>query len=109
MFVRLYTGPDGQSHFEDYTLPPGTGSLPLEKGPGVILRRYNPGDYSDWHPVPRRLYMVMLQGGVDIGVQDGTVRRFGPGDVVLGEDLTEKGHWSRAIGHRVAALIYLDE
>jgi hypothetical protein len=33
-------------------------------------------------------------------VGDGTVRRVGPGDVLLAEDLTGQGHITRVVGNR---------
>ncbi len=109
MFVRMYTGPDGRSHLEDFSPPTGTGSLPLEKGQGGIFRRYAPGPFVDWHPAPYRLYMFTLQGGMEIVVGDGAVRRFAPGDVLLAEDLTGQGHTTRSIGQRVAAIVPLGD
>ena len=43
---------------------------------------------SDWHIAPRRQYIFVLSGAMEIGSGDGTMRRFGPGDVVLADDLT---------------------
>jgi len=41
---------------------------------------------------------------------DGTVRRFGPGDAVLFEDLTGQGHTSRTVGgDRLSAIVPLAE
>lgn len=100
--TRLYTGPDNQSHFEDI-------NIPLEDGGDIgrlsetipatgIIFRTTSGDYDyDWHNAPRRQYIFMLSGGVEIEVGDGTIRRFGTGDILLVEDTTGQGHISRAI------------
>jgi len=41
-----------------------------------------------------------------IGIGDGTTRRFGPGDVVLADDRTGKGHTTRSLGvPRVSATV----
>ena len=47
-------------------------------------------------------------GQMEVGVGDGTVRRFGPGDAVLFEDLTGQGHTARTVGgDRLAASVLL--
>jgi quercetin dioxygenase-like cupin family protein len=50
------------------------------------------------HPAPARQYMVSLQGAVEVTASDGDTRRVGPGEVLLIEDTTGKGHSTRAIG-----------
>ena len=101
MIVRLYTGPDGQSHFEDLTLPPpGAEDTGLLKVTGLTFRRSPTGRFIDWHNAPRRQYIITLAGAVEIGIGDGSVRRFGQGDVLLAEDLTGHGHTSRNVGEQ---------
>src|SRR4029077_5892773 len=86
MIVRIHTGPDGQTHFEDLPLPAEeTHSVALQAGANLVFRCF-PADYwSDWHTAPRRQYIFILVGQMEIGIGDGTTRRFGPGDVVLAD------------------------
>ena len=51
----------------------------------------------DWHPAPRRQYVIILSGQLEIGLGDGTTRRFGPGDARLVEDTTGQGHTTRVV------------
>ena len=53
--------------------------------------------------------MITLEGEVEIGLGDGTVRRFGPCHVTLAEDLTGQGHTTRVVGNkrRLTATIHL--
>jgi hypothetical protein len=45
-------------------------------------------------------------GRWEIGIGDGTTRRFGPGDVVLADDLTGQGHTTRSLGvPRISATV----
>lgn len=98
MFVRIYTGEDGQSHFEDLDLDKGPVEwTKMQDAKGVSFRQQKPGYFSDWHQAPRRQYVITLAGGVEIGLGDGTKKRFGPGDVLLADDLTGKGHTTRVI------------
>ena len=100
--VRVYTGDDGRSHFEDVDIAlAGHGAVgrisELIRGPGVVFREVD-GDYDlDFHNAPRRQFVVNLTGAVDIGVGDGTVRRIGPGEILLAEDMEGEGHTSRAV------------
>jgi hypothetical protein len=106
---RLYTGPDGQSHLEalDPDKHPGLTELAATKG--IVFRTTPPGYFRDWHNAPRRQYVITLEGEMEIGLGDGTVRRFGPGHVTLAEDLTGKGHTTRVVGNRrrVTATVHL--
>jgi len=107
--TRLYTGPDGRSHLED--LDPSTHPhlTALQATKGVVFRTTEPGHFHDWHNAPRRQYVIALEGEVEIGLGDGTVRRFGPGHVTLAEDLTGQGHTTRVVGsaRRLTATIHL--
>lgn len=101
MLVRLYTGKDGQSHFEDLELPAQPlGRSPLQPAKGISFTSFEPGHFMDWHPAPRRQYVITLAGQWEIEVGDGTKRRLGPGDVLLAEDVTGKGHTTRVVGRK---------
>jgi len=110
--VRVYTGDDGQSHFEDVTIdlddhgPMGRISA-LWKGKGVMFREVD-GDYDlDFHNAPRRQLVVNLTGSVDIQVGDGTVRRLGPGSILLADDVTGQGHISRAVDGQPRTCLFI--
>jgi quercetin dioxygenase-like cupin family protein len=96
--VRLYTGPDNQTHFQD--LDPDTfATLAGKVGDGAIRVNQGPaGSFSDFHNAPRRQYVVIMSGGMEIEISDGTTRRLVPGDVLVAEDLTGKGHITRGVG-----------
>ena len=85
--TRLFTGDDGESHFEDYDIPLSDGGpigtlSDLIPASGMILRETG-ADYDyDWHNAPRRQFIIMLSGsGVEIETGDGSRREFGPGDI----------------------------
>jgi hypothetical protein len=114
--TRIYTADDGQSHFEDLDVPLeaalGDNQLsdlvPLQ---GVIFRSTSAGSTLDYHPAPRRQFVVTLTGQVQVGCGDGTVRVFGPGDIMLADDLTGQGHTSTQLGDeaRTSLFLVLDE
>lgn len=110
--VRVYTGEDGRSHFEDVVIdlaehgPMGRISE-LWKGKGVMFREVD-GDYDlGFHNAPRRQLVVNLTGSVDIEVGDGTVRRLGPGAILLAEDVTGEGHKSRAVAGEPRRCLFI--
>ena len=100
---RLYTGTDGQSHLEELKIPFAPAAMgeqaPMQKVNGIVFSRVAPGTFSDWHNAPRRQYVITLQGAVEIGLGDGSIHRFGAGEGILAEDLTGKGHTTRAVGN----------
>ena len=103
--TRLYTGRDGHSHFEEIEVE----IEKLQSAEGIVFRRAAPGHVQDWHPAPRRQYVITLSGEGEIEIGDGTRRRFGPGDVMLADDLTGRGHITRVAGNvpRLYAMIPL--
>ena len=112
MIARIYTGPDNKTHLEELRLPPEDVDISaLQTAAGILFRRFPAGTFMDWHNAPRRQYIITLEGQVEIGLGDGSVRRFGPGDVLLAEDLTGQGHTTRVIGDgpRLAAMVRLPE
>jgi quercetin dioxygenase-like cupin family protein len=62
---------------------------------------------GDWHPTPRRQFFAVLRGGMEFEVSDGEVRRVGPGDVVLLEDTTGRGHRSSNLASEETFLLML--
>ena len=104
---RLYTDEKGESHFatEEVEYVEATPSGRLSKrlpATGIIFREA-PLTYDlDWHPAPRRQYIINLDNGVQITASDGESRVIGAGEVLLVEDTTGKGHLSKAINERSA-------
>jgi hypothetical protein len=68
-----------------------------------------PGASVDWH-APVAL-VCGRAGGVEIGLGDGSLHRCGPGEGILAEDLTGKGHTTRAVGNepRVMMIVALKD
>jgi hypothetical protein len=96
---RLYTGPDGQSHIEPIDLAKAkewTSGLATTK---ISFSEWPVGRDLDWHPAPRRQFVIILSGQLEIGLGDGTKQVFGPGDARLVEDTTGKGHTTRVVGN----------
>ena len=110
--TRFYTGSDGESHFEDIDVPientvGADRRSELMKATGIVFRETG-GEYNlDWHNAPRRQFIIVLEGEVEIVVSDGTERQFGPGDILLAEDTTGRGHISRAVNNKPRKSIFV--
>jgi len=109
---NLYEDADGISHFRDVEIEwveerhfsRLSARLPAA---GIIFRETS-GDYNlDWHPAPRRQYIINLDAGVEITASDGESRIIGAGEVLLVEDVTGKGHLSKAVGGKMRRSIFV--
>jgi uncharacterized cupin superfamily protein len=113
--TRIYPDSEGETHFVNLEIPlRDSGEIGMlsqvQEATGIIFRE-TPGDYDySWHNTPRRQFVIILEGGVDFTVSDGETRRFGRGDVVLLEDTTGKGHYSKAVNgqRRKSIFVTLD-
>jgi quercetin dioxygenase-like cupin family protein len=110
MYVRLFTGDDGESHFEEiefpFPAPQAVGAGEVNAG-GVFYNRFPAGHDMGWNTAPRRQYVIGLRGNTLLTMRDGTSVEVRPGDVVLAEDVTGSGHHTRMVGNddRVSLVI----
>ena len=109
---NLYVDANGQSHFRDIEIEwaeERRGSKLSRRFPATgIIFRETQADYDlDWHPAPRRQYIVNLDAGVRITASDGEARVIGQGEVILVEDTTGKGHLSQAVGKAMRHSLFI--
>jgi quercetin dioxygenase-like cupin family protein len=101
--VRLYTGADQKSHFEEIELKFSGDQKILttdaRAATSAVFRCVPPGTVLERHPAPRRQYVVTVSGSWEIEAGNGAVRRFKSGDVMLADDTTGEGHISRVVGN----------
>jgi hypothetical protein len=109
---HLYEDSNGISHFRDIEVDwveerhfsQLSARLPAT---GIIFRKTS-GEYDlDWHNAPRRQYIINLDGGVQITASDGESRIIGAGEVLLVEDVSGKGHLSKAVGGKLRHSIFV--
>lgn len=109
---NLYTDEAGESHFRDieveWVSETDSGNF-SERLPaaGIIFRQVMPDYDLDWHPAPRRQYIVNLDAGVQLTASDGEERVIGAGEVILVEDTTGKGHLSKAVNGELRHCIFV--
>ncbi|MHA2394804.1 MAG: hypothetical protein ACXAEX_22980, partial [Promethearchaeota archaeon] len=111
--TRIYTGPDGESHFEDIeiALDEKKGadrrqSAPM-KATEIIFIEQDSGYEHGWHNAPCRQFVITLEGECEIEIGDDIKRIFGPGDVLLAEDTTGRGHISRVVSKQPRKAIFI--
>lgn len=106
-YTKVVRTDGGGSAFEDAEIelvlhevadgvpPMLVGGLPSTAG--VVLLRSGGFD-SEPHPAPRRQWVVVLRGAIEVEVSDGTRRRFGPGELLLVTDTSGRGHTTAGVG-----------
>jgi len=110
--TRVYASTDGESHFEEIEIPlRDAGEIGMLSEPipvDHVIFRENAPDYDyDWHQAPRRQYVILLDGHIEIEVSDGNKRRFQGGDVLLVEDTEGKGHRTSTIDGKRRRSIFV--
>jgi len=114
-YTRVYTDPDGETHFEDVETAGETtqasesdlvgtvsATFPVT---GVYFREVAEESSPVPHNAPYPLFIVGARGTFSIEVSDGEVRTFPPGSVVLVEDTAGKGHTTRRVGDEPRATL----
>jgi len=105
---RMYTGTDGETHIEELQ-PDSPLLVSLQQVTNVTLQQGAAGRFIDYHPAPDRRWLVLLSGQVEIGLGDGTKRRFGPGELRLIEDVTGHGHTTRYLSGYTSLVMHLPD
>ena len=110
-YIRLYADEYGISRFEDVEelLSPLDFAPPA---PALNLSSFFPaarlafmeapiGWYGKQHPAPRRQFFF-LSGVFEVTSGSGETRCFNPGNILLMEDITGKGHTTKVVGTKTA-------
>ena len=109
---NLYCDASGESHWRDVEVEwveernssKLSARLPAN---GIIFRETEAEHDVDWHPAPRRQYIINLDAGVKITASDGESRFIGVGDVILVEDTSGKGHLSQHVESKIRHSIFV--
>ncbi len=108
----LFTDTDGRARFRDEPVAltegtPITRLSALQASGGCQFRQSPTGFASDFHCTTTPQWLVVLQGSMEIGLQDGSSRVFGPGQCFYSNDTLPPGatfdpqlhgHRSRLVG-----------
>ena len=110
--TRIYADTDGVTHFADLEIPlQGAGDIgrlsTLQPGNGVIFRETGANYGYDWHPAPRKQWIILLDGEISIETGDGSIRRFQAGDVLRLEDTEGRGHKTRQLSAGLRRSLFI--
>ena len=119
--IELYTDADGRARFRDCPLALAEGSpaarlSALQASGGWQFRHSPVGFASDFHCTTTPQWLVVLQGRMEIGLRDGSVRVFGPGECFYSNDTLPAGarfdpqvhgHRSRLVGGEPLVTLFV--
>ncbi len=117
----LYTDTDGRARFREEPVALTEGKpqallSPLARSSGWQLRMSPVGFRSSFHCTGEAQWVFILQGQMEIGLQDGSSRVFGPGQHFYSADVLPAGasfdaqvhgHWSRQLGAEPLVTLFL--
>jgi quercetin dioxygenase-like cupin family protein len=115
-FTTIYTDTQGETRFGAREIPDheaAFGPPPSPRGRtadfGAVTTMFAfsvpAGTDVPAHNAPQPYICIVLSGELEVAASDGEARRFAPGEMLLCEDLTGKGHVTRALTHAVAAFV----
>ncbi|MBP8308026.1 MAG: hypothetical protein KAY46_12225 [Burkholderiaceae bacterium] len=119
--VVLFTDTDGRARFREEAVPLDEGSPQsrlsrvFDSG-GYQLRESPVGFRSQFHCTGAPQWCFILAGKMEIGLQDGSSRVFGPGEHFYSADVLPEGatfdpavhgHWSRQLGDGVLRTLFV--
>lgn len=109
--TRLHTDTNGNSSFEDLDIPferSGVEQFANLRAPSsMMLNETDSGHQYDWHNAPARQWVITLQGEIEVQLRDGATRRFGPGSMLLADDLKGSGHATKVVSSEPWRCVYL--
>ena len=109
--VELFTDTDQRARFRESAIPLPDGSdlarlSAVTTATGLQFRRSPIGFAFPFHCSPKPQWVFILSGIMEIGLQDGSSRRFGPGEHFLSADTLPAGATfdAKLHGHRSALV-----
>jgi quercetin dioxygenase-like cupin family protein len=115
-YATLYTGSDTKTHFKEEAMPwhPVASAAtepphvtPLHAAPHIGFLHSPVGRTTDWHPAPRKQFVMVLTGSMEVEAGDGEKRTFTPGSVLLVTDGDGMGHKTRVVGAQEVLLVWV--
>ena len=117
----LFTDTDGRARFreEKISLDQGSPQSRLSKvfpAMGLQLRKSPVGFRSQFHVSTQAQWVFILQGDMEIGLQDGSSKVFNAGEHFYSADLLPPGavfdsqvhgHWSRQVGDEELVTVFV--
>jgi quercetin dioxygenase-like cupin family protein len=95
--IRIFATADGESHIEDLVIARNAGPIDITQMTAGVYDGSG-ARVPDWHTAPRKQFAINMTGELEVEITNGTRRKIGAGDLVFLEDVTGKGHVTRALG-----------
>ena len=119
--VILFTDTDGRARWREQAIAltegkPQARLSPLMASGGCQLRESPVGFRSEFHCTDNPQWVFILHGRMEIGLQDGSSRTFGPGQHFYSADRLPDGatfdpqvhgHWSRQLGDEPLVTLFV--
>lgn len=110
--TRVFVDDTGVTHFAELEIALADagqiGRLSAARPAEALVFRETTDAYDyDWHPAPRRQWVVLLDGEIEIETGDGVVRRFCGGEILLLEDTHGRGHRTRQISRGIRRSLFI--
>ena len=110
--VRIWTGADGESRFEEGAIDMAGGVRgDLLSGKtrvaSISFQETKSGGTFAWHDAPARQFVITLGGTLDFRTRKGEHFIINPGDVLLAEDTTGGGHSWRLVDDEPWRRVYV--
>ena len=107
-FFRIYATPSGGSEIEVVEISPDAKPVPLTQMTASVYSGSG-ARAPDWHTAPRRQFAINMTGELEVEITSGRRQKIGAGDLVYLEDLTGKGHVTRALGPITNLFLHVPE
>jgi hypothetical protein len=110
--VRIWTGDDGDSSFEEGTIGLTAGARDdLLSGKigatSISFQESRSGSTFAWHDAPTRQFVITLSGTLDFQTRKGEHFKLGPSDILLAEDTAGTGHSWKLLDEQPWRRIYV--
>ena len=115
-FPMIHTDEQGETHFSVYEIQErelAVGPPPNPKGQmsdfgevtTMSVISFPSGTEAPAHNAPQPYIVIVLSGEGEVVTSDGEARQFHPGEVLFCNDLTGKGHVTRALTDMILAFV----
>ncbi|WP_371170501.1 hypothetical protein [Aliiroseovarius sp. 2305UL8-7] len=110
--VRIWTGDDNQSHFEEGQIDLGgradgkLRSADMKVNITALQETASGGTFS-WHNAPVRQLVITLSGTLEFTTREGKSFTIAPGDILLAEDTAGGGHTWKLVDDEPWRRVYV--
>jgi hypothetical protein len=110
--TSISTGEDGRSRFLIKDVMPikvTDGQIRLSSPTAcssILIHEFDDRFANDWHNPPKPQYVIVLEGELQIQLEDTSSQNFKTGDIFLAEDVTGNGH--RTIGIKAGKCLVVN-